>query len=100
MYSTTSRSYESLAEWKQANKVDGQTLGVDNPDADSSFAPYSDLFDVTTADYKNVESSPALGKMPDGSNAGPYQIGNEFIGSNLSWQTAIPMAPFGLNITR
>jgi len=41
--------------------------------------------DLANKDYRNAPGSPAIGFMPDGSNAGPYQTGHEVIGLLPNW---------------
>lgn len=57
------------------------TLGTSNPDTNSIIAQTEQLFmDIDSGDYRSSKDSPAVGLMPDGSNAGAYQSGDEIIG--------------------
>ncbi|CAM3666815.1 hypothetical protein VA7868_00176 [Vibrio aerogenes CECT 7868] len=72
-------SYTSLTSWQAALVSSSFTLNTDYPDTHSLRSSADALFqNLTTFTYP--EDSPAIGLMPDGSNAGPYQIGNEIIG--------------------
>lgn len=80
-YSPSSKTFHSLSDWQSAKASGIFTLGIDNPDAQSIQAERARLFKNTGgADYLYSSTSPALGFMPDKTNAGPYQIGNERIG--------------------
>ncbi len=93
-YSSTSKNYAGLSAWQAAKKADSTTLGIDNPDANSINSSYSALFIEPNIDrdYKYLALSPAIGMMPDGSNAGPYQYGSEIIGSSILLNSR-PKAP-------
>jgi hypothetical protein len=83
-------SYETLAQWQNAKASDHPWLAIDNPDANSirwgTDPTYAVLYkDFANRDFTYADGSPAIGFMPDGSNAGPYQVGNEVIGCRLPW---------------
>ncbi len=88
----SARYYSDLPKWQAAQDVDLLTLGVSNPDQHSTKKLYTSLFvDVDKGDYSYLPGSAAIGFMKDGSNAGPYQYGNEVIGSTLG--VVRPAAP-------
>ena len=78
----TPTAYTSLATWQAALSSATVTLDMDNPDPNSIQSDAATLFtNAATGDFTNKAGSPALGLMPDGSNAGAYQIGTEQIGA-------------------
>ena len=80
-YSSNSKTYTSLASWQAAKKADLATLGVDNPDQHSITKATSDLLvNADNGEYQYKSTSAAIGLMPDGTNAGPFQLGSEVIG--------------------
>jgi len=80
-YDSTKKVYSTLNNWKAALSSQALSLSVNNPDSNSiTSAPTSLFIDITKRDYRYTDTSPAKGSMPDGSNAGPYQYGNEIIG--------------------
>lgn len=73
--------------WQTLKLGDAFSLKLSNPDQHSKLVAASSLFqDKTNHDYHAKTGAPSLGVMSDGSNAGPYQNGNETIGllSNYS----------------
>lgn len=93
----SARYYSDLPKWQAAQKTDLLTLGVSNPDQHSTKKLYTSLFvDVDKGDYSYLPGSAAIGFMKDGSNAGPYQYGNEVIGSTLG--VLMPVAPSKLKV--
>jgi len=81
-----SKSFSSLSAWQSALSSTVTSLAVNNPDMHSKLATNSSV--VANADarnYKYASNSPALKMMGDGSNAGPYQSGNEVIGLLGGW---------------
>jgi len=92
-YSATDQRFGTLAAWQAALASGIVSLNVDNPDANSITSNPNSLFvDIANKDYRNAPNSPALGFMPDGSNAGPYQTGHEVIGLLPNWPmyTVVP----------
>ncbi len=79
--SLQAKYYTSLQNWRAVTASSAATLSLSNPDRNSITASASQLFDnLTDRNYRYRSNSPAIGLMPDGSNAGPYQFGNEIIG--------------------
>jgi len=83
-------SYDTLAQWQNAQASDHPWLAIDNPDANSirwgTDPTYAVLYkDFANRDFTYADGSPAIGFMPDGSNAGPYQVGDEVIGCRIPW---------------
>ncbi|MGH1543157.1 MAG: hypothetical protein ACRBHB_22255 [Arenicella sp.] len=79
--------YNSLSTWQNAlsaNNGGAASLTMGSPDTNSIEVHSQSLFvNNTTAlsrDYHYADNSPAINFMPDGTNAGPYEIGNEVIG--------------------
>lgn len=78
---TQAKYFKSLAAWNAALAKDALTLGKDHPDMNSVTAAAAELLlDPTNKAYRYRPGSIAFMLMPDGSNAGPYQQGNETIG--------------------
>ncbi len=80
-YSPTSVQYPTLAAWQAATDAGSFSLGFNGPDAASKFVAYSSSLFSNTKPYFPSASSPAKGLLPDGSNAGPYQLGTETMGA-------------------
>ena len=77
-------TFANLAAWQAATSASATSLLVNNPDSNGLSSTLVALFtDAATGDYTHKAGSPALGAMLDGSNAGPYQLGTEMIGSTL-----------------
>lgn len=105
-YSPSTKTFHNFSQW-QSEKASGVvSLGMNNPDAQSIQADRAVLFkDVGDVKYVYSSASPAFGFMPDNTNAGPYQKGNEQIGrvnsdfsfgsasSNTSQQKSRPLSP-------
>lgn len=73
-----------LPSWQAVRNGTYSTVHVTGPDANSTTATRASLFtDPATGNVTNKADSPALGRMPDDSNAGAYQLGTEQIGSSL-----------------
>jgi len=74
------------------------SLDVSNPDRDSITVNATSLFlrDVDDG-YQPAVGSSAAGLLPDGSCAGPYQYGNEIVGSLPGWpacdSSSLPSKP-------
>ena len=79
-YSPSSVSYSTLAAWQAATDAGSYSLGFNGPDAGSKFVAYSSSLFASDKPYFQSASSPGRGMLPDGSNAGPYQLGSETIG--------------------
>ncbi len=95
-YSTVpSKGYNNLPEWRSAVLSDTPILGVSNPDMHSAQANIANvLADFRAGNYKLSATSPAKRLMPDGSDAGPYQFGNEVIGIASDSNSGVaPIAP-------
>ena len=92
-----------LAQWKTATTATHPHLKVDNPDQNSIEVGYdfkSFFTDFDNRDFTYSASAPWLGMMPDGSNPGPYQTGDEIIGCRIPWfdlRDAWPDIPDWLN---
>jgi len=72
-------NYGNLPAWQAALASASTALGVDNPDLHSVVS--ATLFNNAAAeDYTLAAGSPAIGIMPDGSDAGSRQYGTEIIG--------------------
>ncbi len=92
-YSGADQPFFTLSAWQAKLASEVMALNVDNPDGNSISQDMTGFFvDLANKDYRNVPGSPALGFMPDGSNAGPYQTGHEVIGLLPNWPmyTQIP----------
>lgn len=81
-YSPTSIAYTTLDAWKKAKNASSISLEIDSPDANSKQVAYATTLFLSTATrlFAPQAGSPVLGLLPDGTNAGPYQIGTEVIG--------------------
>ncbi len=85
-YGTLGAGFTQLSNWQTALASQFESLNYDNPDTNSITEIPEDLFDnLDDKNYMNKLGSPAIGFMPDGSNAGPYQFGNEIIGLLPQW---------------
>ncbi len=74
-------TYSDLASWQAVQSTDHLTVDINNPDTNSTQSTESALFtDAANGDFTNKVGSPAIGLMPDGSNAGAYETGSEQIG--------------------
>jgi hypothetical protein len=85
-----SKRYESLAAWQAAQASDHINLAVSNPDPNSirwgTDPTYAALFtNYAARDFTYAPGSPAIGFMPDGTNAGHYRTGDEVIGCRIPW---------------
>lgn len=80
-FNASSGNYTSLAALQALTSASHTMLGFDNPDPNSIQSDAATLFEnAGAADFTNRSGSPAIGFMPDGSNAGAYQVGSETIG--------------------
>ena len=83
-----SKNY-NFTQWQAATPADHSYLKVTNPDQNGALVTSNitgTLFnDFANRDFTNKTGSPAIGIMPDGSNAGAYQEGDEIIGARLPW---------------
>jgi len=78
---TASLIFYNLTSWNSATLSTNRNINTHAPDINSVEALRDTIFnDVSGRDYTLKAGSPALGIMPDGSNAGAYQYGNEIIG--------------------
>jgi len=79
----------NFTQWQAATPADHSYVKVTNPDQNSALVTSNitgTLFnDFANRDFTNKAGSPAIGIMPDGSNAGAYQEGDEIIGCRLPW---------------
>ncbi|MCF6314406.1 MAG: InlB B-repeat-containing protein, partial [Verrucomicrobiales bacterium] len=90
-YGSGSQSFSTLTPWQAALSAQFVSLNVDNPDANSITETPGNLFDnLNDKNYIYKTGSPAIGMMPDGSNAGPYQFGDEVIGLLPLWPGGAP----------
>jgi len=91
VYGSASQWFSTLGSWQTALNSQFASLNFDNPDANSITANPTDLFeDLDDKNYIYKAGSPAIGMMPDGSNAGPYQFGDEIIGLLPQWPGVTP----------
>lgn len=93
-----SKSFASLGSWQASTADQIVSLQVNNPDTNSVMASYRDIFvDIGTRNYQYKAGSPAIGMMANGSNAGPFQYGNEIVGLLPGWPASdvrvIPLPP-------
>lgn len=71
----------NLNRWKTLTTKSHIHLGVNYPDMHSIQAKLAEIYnDPLNGDFTYTEESPAIGFMPDGTNAGPYQNKNNVIG--------------------
>ncbi len=85
-YGSAYQGFSALNIWQTALASQFVSLNFDNPDANSIAVNPADLFDnLDNKNYIYKAGSPAIGMMPDGTNAGPYQLGNEVIGLLPQW---------------
>jgi len=100
-YGDAAQDFATLPPWQAALASDFVTLNFDNPDVNSITATPENLFDnLDDKNYIYKVDSPAIGFMPDSSNAGPYQFGNEIIGLLSQWpgNTQDATAPLVTNL--
>ena len=81
-YSTTAKTYSTLTDWQSAKDISTMSLVLDNPDTNSKMSTSTAATFITDNGrlYVPQSTSPAIGMLPDGTNAGPYQLGTEIIG--------------------
>ncbi len=80
------QAFDNLSAWQSKLASEVVSLNVDNPDGNSINQDMTAFFvDIANKDYRNAPGSPAIGFMPDGTNAGPYQTGNEIVGLLPNW---------------
>jgi hypothetical protein len=97
-----SRFY-NFTDWKAATTATHPHIKVDNPDSNSLEVGYTIepfFTDFDQRDFTYAGTAPWLGMMPDGSNPGPYQNGDEVIGCRIPWfdlSDAWPDIPDWLN---
>ena len=78
---TPSISVNSLASWSALKASDAVSLGVNYPDNRSKSYPAEEIVqNIATGNYRYTAKFAAEKLMPNGTNAGPYQYGNENIG--------------------
>ncbi len=76
--------FRDLPSWQAVLNGAHVNVNLSRPDLNSVTASPSALFtNPATGNVTNKAGSPALGRMPDGTNAGAYQLGTERIGSSL-----------------
>lgn len=93
-YSATGVYFHTLADWKKAQDSQFVTLAMSSPDSHSITSSASVLFNnPSAAVYTHKSGSPAIGFLPDKTNAGPYQNGNEVIGGPVANPPGAPIAP-------
>jgi hypothetical protein len=81
-----SKNFTSLGGWQAASSSTVTSLSISNPDMHSKIGTYNSIvLGADTRNYKYTSTSPALKMMADGTNAGPYQTGNEVIGLMAGW---------------
>ncbi len=92
-FNSSEQTFNTLFFWNLQQAANIKSLNVDNPDGNSINQDMTGFFvDLANGDFRNAPGSPAIGFMPDGSNAGPYQTGHEVIGLLPNWPlyTQIP----------
>jgi hypothetical protein len=78
--------FGDLSEWQAARTTSAGTLKMNNPDSHSKVITASATFVNRAArDYRYKAGSPALNLLGQGNHAGPYQTGNEIIGTLPSY---------------
>ena len=88
-FGVSDQGFATLPSWQAALASQSITLNFDSPDANSITEIPENLFEnLNDKNYIYKAESPAIGMMPNGSNAGPYQFGNEIIGLLLQWPGA------------
>ena len=93
------KRYDSLAQWQAALPSDSvsfgnMTEGQFDPNSVSSSDRAECFVDWENRDLRMPEGSPLVGMMPDGTNPGPYQYGNDTqIGCRLPWIDLVQFAP-------
>lgn len=94
-YSNTSIGYTSLASWQSAKDSSSVSLATNNPDLNSRKISYSEakFLSNVTRPFSPQLGSPIIYFLPDGSNAGPYQLGTEIIGVVDSQLNSPPKDP-------
>jgi hypothetical protein len=71
----------NFEQWKSMRSGDAVSLGVDFPDSKSKIYQARDVVqNIDVGNYKYTANFAADKFMPNGTNAGPYQYGNEVIG--------------------
>lgn len=79
--SANAKQIRELSTWQSLNKSQFITLGVSNPDLNSTTASPASIFkNIAARNYTLALGSAASNLMLDGTNAGPYQNGTERIG--------------------
>jgi len=82
LYDAGGLGFNTLDEWKAA--VIPSKITPNNPDQHSKEFNISEIYsDINRNDFSPPNSSPLLGFMSNGDNAGPYQNGNEVIGLTI-----------------
>lgn len=85
-YGSLNQGFTLLSTWQTALANQFESLNYNNPDMNSITESPANLFNnLNDKKYIYKPSSPAIGFMTDGSNAGPYQYGNETIGLLPQW---------------
>jgi hypothetical protein len=81
-YSNTSIGYTSLSSWQTAKDSSSISLAMDNPDTNSKSITLADAKFLSNVSrlYTPQLSSPIIKMLPDSTNVGPYQSGDETIG--------------------
>jgi hypothetical protein len=91
--------YSSLTAWQAAQPGDSVSLGnmiagQFDPNSVASNDKAECFVDWENRDLRLPEGSPLVGMMPDGTNPGPYQYGNDVqIGCRLPWIDLVQFAP-------
>lgn len=94
-YSTDQIHINTLAEWKGMAANAARGLLFSNPDPNSvNVGAYTICTAIDSKDFTLKPAGPAIGFMPDGTNAGPYQYGNEVIGINVAPPAPTPQSVF------
>lgn len=74
--------FTTLSDWQNADISDIETVSALTRDLESFQSADSLIFDEQN-EFRYIPVSPAIGLMPDGTNAGPYQYGSENIGRQV-----------------
>jgi len=105
-YGGATKYFSSLTDWRAAVSSSVASLKTDHPDTHGKSAGATNLFlDNANHNYKYAAGSAAIGMMPDGSNAGPYQAGSEVVGLLPGWPSysatvsSAPVAPPSFSVT-
>jgi hypothetical protein len=89
-YSTTTKQFNLLTDWKGVKTGPYLTVDVNSPDL-GSIGVHSDILFDNFSKYTHHSESPALNFLAQGKHAGPYETGTEVIG--VSYAESPPQSP-------